>query len=131
VHPADIDKGKATHVKQANNGWLAFVQHYFVSAWLPAQGVARDYVTEKRQDRHVRRARDGAAHRRAGREPKLTVPLYTGPSGAAAAARRAPGLDLVVDYGWLAIIAWPLFWLLEKFHALSGNWGVPSSCSRC
>ena len=36
----------------------------------------------------------------------------------------APGLDLVVDYGWLAIIAWPLFWLLEKFYALSGNWGV-------
>ena len=38
--------------------------------------------------------------------------------------RPAPGLDLVVDYGFLAIIAWPLFWLLEKFHALSGNWGV-------
>ena len=36
----------------------------------------------------------------------------------------ASGLDLVVDYGWLAIIAWPLFWLLEKFYALSGNWGV-------
>src|SRR5258708_13359440 len=33
-------------------------------------------------------------------------------------------MDLVVDYGWLAIIAWPLFWLLEKFHGLSGNWGV-------
>ena len=30
----------------------------------------------------------------------------------------------MVDYGWLAIIAWPLFWLLEKFYALSGNWGV-------
>ena len=55
VHGADIDKGKAEYAKQANNGWLAFVQHYFVSAWLPPQGVTRDYITEKRQDGTITR----------------------------------------------------------------------------
>src|SRR5881394_3442442 len=50
VHPADLDKGKADYMKQAKDGWLAFVQHYFVSAWLAPQGLERDYLMEKRQD---------------------------------------------------------------------------------
>src|SRR6266513_1080981 len=54
----------------------------------------------------------------------VSVRLYAGPQEKRRLEAAAPGLDLVVDYGWLTIIAWPLFWLLEKFHALSGNWGV-------
>src|SRR3954463_9319433 len=50
VPPADVDKGKADYVKQAKDGWLALVQHYFVSAWLAPAGVQRDYLMEKRQD---------------------------------------------------------------------------------
>ena len=124
VHPTDLDKGKASHVKQANNGWLAFVQHYFVSAWLPAQGVTRDYVTERRQDGTYAGRVMVPMTVAPGSTAKLNVPLYTGPQEQRQLHAAAPGLDLVVDYGWLAIIAWPLFWLLEKFHALSGNWGV-------
>jgi YidC/Oxa1 family membrane protein insertase len=124
VHGTDIDKGKAEHVKQANNGWLAFVQHYFVSAWLPPQGVTRDYITEKRQDGTYAGRVMVPLSVAPGAATKLTVPLYTGPQEQRQLHAAAPGLDLVVDYGWLAIIAWPLFWLLEKFHALSGNWGV-------
>jgi YidC/Oxa1 family membrane protein insertase len=124
VHGSDLDKGKAEHVKQAANGWLAFVQHYFVSAWLPGQGVARDYVTEKRQDGTYAGRVMVPLNVAPGATAKLNVPLYTGPQEQRQLQAAAPGLDLVVDYGWLAIIAWPLFWLLEKFHALSGNWGV-------
>ena len=58
------------------------------------------------------------------RRRRSGVPLYAGPQEQRRLQAAAPGLDLVVDYGLLAIIAWPLFWLLEKFHALSGNWGV-------
>jgi len=124
VHGTDIDKGKADYVKQANNGWLAFVQHYFVSAWLPPQGVTRDYIAEKRQDGTYAGRVMVPLNVAAGAAAKLTVPLYTGPQEQRQLQAAAPGLDLVVDYGWLAIIAWPLFWLLEKFYALSGNWGV-------
>jgi len=60
----------------------------------------------------------------AGASATLAVPLYAGPQEQGRLAAFAPGFDLVVDYGWLTIIAWPLFWLLEKFHSLSGNWGV-------
>ena len=124
VHGADIDKGKAEYAKQANNGWLAFVQHYFVSAWLPPQGVTRDYITEKRQDGTYAGRVMVPLSVEAGAATKLTVPLYTGPQEQRQLQAAAPGLDLVVDYGWLAIIAWPLFWLLGKFYALAGNWGV-------
>jgi YidC/Oxa1 family membrane protein insertase len=124
VHPSDLDKGKAEHVKQATSGWLAFVQHYFVSAWLPAQGATRDYVTEKRQDGTYAGRVMVPVNIAPGATTKLNVPLYVGPQEQRQLQAAAPGLDLVVDYGFLAIIAWPLFWLLEKFHALSGNWGV-------
>ncbi len=124
VHPSDLDEGRPEHVTQADNGWLAFVQHYFVSAWLPAQGVTRDYVMEKRQDGTYAGRVLLPATVAPGASTRLNAPLYAGPQEQSRLRAAAPGLDLVVDYGFLAIIAWPLFWLLEKFHALSGNWGV-------
>ncbi|HET9349980.1 MAG TPA: membrane protein insertase YidC [Burkholderiales bacterium] len=124
IHLSDLDKGKADYVKQATNGWLAFVQHYFVSAWLPPQGLQRDYAAEKRPDGiYAARAMVPVSVAPSG-SAAVNVPLYVGPQEQRRLQAAAPGLDLVVDYGWLAIVAWPLFWLLEKFYALSGNWGV-------
>ncbi|HUN67404.1 MAG TPA: membrane protein insertase YidC [Burkholderiales bacterium] len=125
VHLADIDKGKADYVKQSGDGWVAYVQHYFVSAWLPAAKIAREYTLEKRPDGiYAGRALIPAGALAPGASTTIAVPLYSGPQEQNRLAAVAPGFDLVVDYGWLTIIAWPLFWLLEKFHALSGNWGV-------
>jgi len=124
VHPADIDKGKADYVKQAKDGWLALVQHYFVSAWLAPQGLTRDYLLEKRQDASYAGRLLVPVSVAPGADATVDVPLYAGPQEKRRLEAAAPGLDLVVDYGWLAIIAWPLFWLLEKLHALTGNWGV-------
>ena len=123
--PSDIDKGKMELVKQADNGWLAFVQHYFVSAWLPAEGMAREYALEKRPDSvYVGRLLVPMAAIAPGASARVSVPLYVGPQEQRRLKEAAPGLDLVVDYGWLSVIAWPLFWLLQKFHEFSGNWGV-------
>jgi YidC/Oxa1 family membrane protein insertase len=124
VHLSDLDKGKSDHAPQADNGWLAFVQHYFVSAWLPAEGVHRDYVTEKRPDGIYAGRVMIPASVAPGATSRVSAPLYVGPQEQKRLRAAAPGFDLVVDYGFLAIIAWPLFWLLEKFHALTGNWGV-------
>ena len=122
---ADIDKGKADFAKQSGDGWLAYVQHYFVSAWLPAGKVAREYAVEKRADGiYVGRTLVSAGAIAPGASATVAVPLYAGPQEQSRLVAVAPGFDLVVDYGWLTIIAWPLFWLLEKFHGLSGNWGV-------
>ena len=88
VHLSDLDKGKSDHAKQAADGWLAFVQHYFVSAWLPPQGVQRDYVTEKRQD-GTYAGRVMVQPACAGGHGAVSAPLYAGPrSSALRAARR-------------------------------------------
>jgi YidC/Oxa1 family membrane protein insertase len=124
VAPADVDKGKADHAKHAKSGWLAVVQHYFVSAWLGPQGADRDYVVEKRQDGSYAGRMLVPVALAAGASAAIDVPLYAGPQEKRRLEAAAPGLDLVVDYGWLSVIAWPLFWLLEKLHGLTGNWGV-------
>jgi YidC/Oxa1 family membrane protein insertase len=125
VHPSDIDKNDVEMVKQAENGWLAFVQHYFVSAWLPPKGVQREYGAVKRPDGvYAAHAVVNAGALQPGAAAEVKSALYAGPQEQRRLREAAPGLDLVVDYGWLTIIAWPLFWLLEKFHELSGNWGV-------
>lgn len=122
---ADIDKGKPDFLRQAKDGWIAFVQHYFVAGWLPAAGVAREYAMEKRADGiYAGRALIAAGTIAPGGSATVSVPLYAGPQEQSRLAAVAPGFDLVVDYGWLTVIAWPLFWLLEKYHLLSGNWGV-------
>jgi YidC/Oxa1 family membrane protein insertase len=125
VHPSDIDKGKVDVLARADNGWLAMVQHYFVTAALLPEKLPREYVFEKRADGiYVGRVLVPLAPVAAGGVTQLTLPFYAGPQEQSRLKAAAPGLDLVVDYGWLTIIAWPLFWLLEKFHELAGNWGV-------
>jgi YidC/Oxa1 family membrane protein insertase len=123
VDSSDLQPGKEYSL-QAPDGWLAFVQHYFVSAWLPPQGLRRDYVVEKRADGILAGRVLVPASVAPGAAERVSTSLYAGPQEQRRLREAAPGLDLVVDYGFLAIIAWPLFWLLEKFHALSGNWGV-------
>ena len=125
IQYSDIDKGKVDHAKQATDGWLAFVQHYFVSAWVPTAAGPRDYVIEKRPDGvYSARVVLPVAAIAPGTTAKVVAPLYAGPQEQTRLKEVAPGFDLVVDYGWLTIIAWPLFWLLEKYHSLAGNWGV-------
>jgi len=122
---SDIDKGKTSHVKQAKDGWLAFVQHYFVSAWIPAKDAPRDYAMEKRADgAYVGRIITPVPAIAPGATANVSAKLFAGPQEQRRLKDVAPGFDLVVDYGWLTIIAWPLFWVLEKSFELSGNWGV-------
>jgi YidC/Oxa1 family membrane protein insertase len=120
----DIAKGKAKHVEKANDGWIAMVQHYFVAAWLPKGSEPRDFYTRKLgQDFFAAGiiVPMGAVVPK-GTE-KLDVPLYVGPQEQDKLTKLAPGLDRVVDYGWLTVIAEPLFWVLELFHKFLGNWG--------
>ncbi|HXZ49657.1 MAG TPA: membrane protein insertase YidC [Usitatibacter sp.] len=120
----DIDKGDLGYPKKAKDGWIAIVQHYFVSAWLPKQGVEREYFTN-RVGNNVYTA--GVIVPVGTIEPGATrtvdVRAYIGPQEKDRLARTAPGMDLVVDYGWLKILAVPLFWLLKTIHGFVGNWG--------
>jgi YidC/Oxa1 family membrane protein insertase len=124
VEFSDIQKGKASHATRADNGWVAMVQHYFTSAWLMADKLPREFRTRTEGSNlysvsmllSLPAIAPGASY-------VVPAQLYAGPQEEYKLAALAPGLDLVKDYGWLAILAKPLFWLLDKLHGLIGNWG--------
>jgi YidC/Oxa1 family membrane protein insertase len=121
----DVDKGKTPYPKGADNGWIAMVQHYFVSALLPPDKTPREYYTEKLGDDFYRAGvKIPLAEIPAGGTATAAARLYVGPEEQDKLKAVAPGLDLVVDYGWLTVIAAPLFWILETFHKWLGNWGL-------
>jgi len=122
---SDVDKDKASYQKKSNDGWIALLQHYFLSAWLPPSNAPREFF--------IRRLDNGlyaagvivsAGSIEPGASAKLAVPLYAGPQEQDKLSQLAPGLDLTVDYGWLTVIAAPLFWLLQWIYRWVGNWGV-------
>ena len=121
---ADIDKKKASFVASADNGWVSMIQHYFVSAWVPKAGAAREnYARAVDKNLYAVGAITPLAAIAPGATGSLQSTLYVGPQDQRTLETIAPGLELVVDYGWLTFIAKPLFWLLQFLHGLVGNWG--------
>ena len=120
----DIEKGKATYPKKAGDGWIAIVQHYFLSAWLPKANAPREYFTQ-RSDSGLYSAGVilSLGKIEAGSTGTLVVPLYAGPQEQDKLEALAPGLELTVDYGSLTVIAKPLFWFLQWLYHWVGNWG--------
>jgi YidC/Oxa1 family membrane protein insertase len=95
------------------------VQHYFVAAWLPPTGVPREfYMRSIGEDLY-----SAGVILPVSVDGKTAISLYAGPQELQNLKAIAPGLDLVVDYGWLTVIAAPLFWVLSVIHKLTGNWG--------
>jgi YidC/Oxa1 family membrane protein insertase len=121
---SDIEKGKASYDKSANNGWVAMVQHYFASAWLLPGDAVREFRTQKVSDNLYAVAMVTSMGEVApGQSRSQEATLFAGPQEENKLAALAPGLDLVKDYGWFTILAKPLFWLLTNLHAVLGNWG--------
>ena len=122
---SDIDKGKASYPKTPDNGWIAIVQHYFVAALLPQDKTPREiYMRKLADDLYAVGVIVPVGPVAPGATARVEVPLYAGPQDQDALKELAPGLDLVVDYGWLTVIAAPLFWVLKFFHGWLGNWGL-------
>jgi len=120
----DIAKHDAAQIKPADNGWLAMVQHYFLSAWVPVPGVQREFYTRAVSDRLFSvGAIVPLGSLAPGAKSMQQAVLYAGPQNQSALEALAPGLDRVADYGWLDPIAKPLFWLLGFLYRLVGNWG--------
>ncbi|MBK7465066.1 MAG: membrane protein insertase YidC [Betaproteobacteria bacterium] len=121
----DIASDKAKFAKTADNGWLAMVQHYFVSAWVPKDKTPREYYMRKLEGGNSFQAGliVPVAEIAPGAKGETSVSLYAGPQEQAALKELSPGLDLVVDYGWLTVVAAPIFWALQAIHGIVGNWG--------
>ena len=120
---SDIADGSAKFQKTANDGWVAMVQHYFVTAFLPAAGMPREFYTRQVEPGAFAAGVIVPMPAPENGVSTLSVPLYAGPQEHSTLEKVAPGFDLVVDYGWLTVIATPLFWVLEWIERLTNNWG--------
>lgn len=110
---------------QQQGGWLAFVQHYFMSAWIPRADQQNNFETKAN-------AQEGMHLGWFTGSPQTVAPnasadfgaqFYAGPKDQYRLREISPGLDLAVDYGFLWWIAQPLFFGLMKIHGWLGNWG--------
>ncbi|WP_342119209.1 membrane protein insertase YidC [Pseudoduganella sp. OTU4001] len=114
----------ADHVKKASDGWIAISQHFFVSAFVPQDKLARDVFTKKEGDNLYS---IGVVQPLGTLAPGATVTnnakLYTGPQDTDTLKKVSEGLDLVKDYGWLAIVARPMWAAMDAIHSVVGNWG--------
>lgn len=118
---------KDTSVKESvTGGWVALVQHYFVTAWVPAKternAISSRYKAEG-NEHFIGFTGEAAVTVAPGATKTVGARLYAGPKIQDKLEAIAPGLELTVDYGWLWPIAQFLFFLLTSIHGLVGNWG--------
>jgi YidC/Oxa1 family membrane protein insertase len=124
----DVDEAnfKSTSV----DGWAAMVQHYFLSAWIPAPGAGAEYTysTRKLNDNYIAGFVSPSFEVPAGGEKTVSASFYAGPKDVDQMEAAAPNLELTLDYGWLWWIASPLYILLKWIHSVVGNWGLTIIC---
>jgi YidC/Oxa1 family membrane protein insertase len=122
VSMKDIDKGQVKETVQG--GWVAWLQHYFVTAWIPSHADSNTVTTRKdSQGNYIIGFTGPSLTAAPGAKVETNATLYAGPKSQAVLKELSPGLELTVDYGILWFIAQPIFWLLQHIHALVGNWG--------
>ena len=124
VEFAQIEGNKADFIKVASDGYVAMVQHYFASAWLLGDGIEREHFARK-VDTNLYSAGmiTPVGTVTPGQSKAVESRLFVGPQAEKVLEKVAPGLELVKDYGWLTMLAKPLYWLLEKIHSFVSNWG--------
>ncbi|WP_133408524.1 membrane protein insertase YidC [Parashewanella tropica] len=106
-------------------GWVAMLQHYFVSAWVPPAGDKNTIYTSTSAGGLANIGFRGAVYDvQPGTSQSIHSEFYVGPKDQEALSALSPTLNLVVDYGFLWWLALPIHWLLMFFQSVVGNWGV-------
>lgn len=120
----DIADKNSSHEK--DGGWLALVQHYFLTAWIPPQNSknAFNFQKLKDQDAYVLSFTSAPTLIGAHGEGTIEAGFYAGPKDMDILEHIAPHLDLTMDYSWLWWLAKPMFKTLDIIHGFVQNWGV-------
>lgn len=121
----DIIEDKSYNIT-TKEGWVAMIQHYFVSSWIGGDNNVNNVIYSNHADNNTSAIigiRTDAVNVAAGSEAKLSSKLWIGPKDQDAMESVAKNLELTVDYGWLWFISIPLFKILAFIHSLIGNWG--------
>lgn len=110
--------------REVTGGWVAMIQHYFAAAWVPgSEDTNRYYSNSLPNGRFAIGVVSPAKVVSPGSDGEFNLALYVGPKIQERMQDVAPHLERTVDYGWLWLIAEPLFWLLSWIHGFVGNWG--------
>jgi len=109
--------------REVTGGWIAGMQHHFVTAVVPAEGKGYAYSLQTAGDQYLLSATGPSVTVAPQSGATLKETLFIGPKLQAQLKTSGPRLDLVADYGMLTLLAEPLFWLLQQAHNLAGNWG--------
>lgn len=121
---SDIDQNQTEYPTNSDNGWIAMLEHYFLTAWLPEQQTPREYYAKRlAPNQYTAGVITPVGTIESGQTKDFSMKLYAGPQEQNKLAELSPGLELTVDYGWLTVLAKPLFWLLSFYHSWVGNWG--------
>lgn len=121
---SDIAKNNGSEVKNANDGWISYIQQFFVTAWVPEEGKERFYDTRQiSKDLYAISTIEPLGTVQPASSVSSNSVLWVGPQDQKQLSEISPNLDLVVDYGWLTIIAKPMFKLMTWLHSFIGNWG--------
>ena len=121
---ADIEKESVTFEKKSVQGYIAMVQHYFVSAWiLPEKTFRENYTAKVDKNLYVVGMYIPLNEIGVGQSKVLESTLFVGPQEEKLLESLTPGFELVKDYGVLALLAKPLYWLLDYLHGILNNWG--------
>ncbi len=107
-------------------GWVAMVQHYFISAWIPNPETTNKYNLRKLGDKNLYSFgfTSKAIEIAPNSQSTIKASFYAGPKDTDRLKAISPNLELTVDYGWLWMVGEPLFWLLKFIHGFVGNWGI-------
>jgi YidC/Oxa1 family membrane protein insertase len=120
----DIENNKQSFQDHSDAGYVSMVQHYYASAWFFDDNRNREIFAKKIETNlysigMISDVGDIAS----GQEAQSQAHFYAGPQEEKRLEVLYPGLELVKDYGWLTILAKPLYWLLYKINTFFGNWG--------
>ena len=120
----DIEKNKADFEKTTQQGYVAMVQHYFASAWvLPANTARENFARKVDNNLYAVGMITPFSEMAPGQTKTLDATLFVGPQEEKMLEVITPGLELVKDYGWLTVLAKPLYWLLDRLFGFLHNWG--------
>jgi YidC/Oxa1 family membrane protein insertase len=118
------DMDDANLSRDISSGWLAMIQHYFVTAWLPPEQQKFQYYSKAPENRpYVLGMVSPQTVIPAGAKASFDSQLYIGPKDQHRLEQVTESLKLTVDYGVLTILAQPIFWLLSYIHKVLNNWG--------
>ncbi|MEX1196471.1 MAG: membrane protein insertase YidC [Pseudohongiellaceae bacterium] len=119
----DFDEVESRAPHEMEGGWMAFSQHYFLSAWVAPQTNNRFSTRINNQGEYIGGFTSDEFAVPSGETATRSAGFYAGPKDQYRLAEIAPWLDRTIDYGWLWFIASPIYWLLTFINSFVGNYG--------